>query len=235
MHGEMRLLAEKVKDAEQERILKMEADKVAMLKKLKLAEETKANMEKVPQYYLNKRQKKQLEKIRRDPDLTEEQKKTQTAEIEKKRVLIESKEKRGSKDCFKSTTFYMGGDRPTEGDVNMHGTITNGTTENKSLWTENEAAFLEDVTMNLVPDDACLAVKGKTVMKWDTTKKRYTLQKVDRDGKVMKERRNESGKIIKEGDKKIDPTAIYKQWQKKTHLSLQRPGEREDKKMLAQA
>jgi len=44
----MRLLAEKVKDAEQERILKMEADKVAMLKKLKLAEETKANMEKVP-------------------------------------------------------------------------------------------------------------------------------------------------------------------------------------------
>jgi hypothetical protein len=104
------------------------------------------------------------------------------------------------------------------------------------MWTEQEAAFLDDVTMNLVPDDACLAVKGKTVMKWDTTKKRYTLQKVDRDGKVMKERRNESGKVIKDGkNSKIDPTAIYKQWQKKTHLTLQRPGEREDKKMIAQA
>ena len=56
--------------------------------------------------------------------------------------------------------------------------------------------------------------KGKTVMKWDKTKKRYTLQKVDRDGKVMK---NESGVKIKSKEKQPD---YYKRWQQRTHLSL---------------
>ena len=70
----MRALAEKVKDAEQDRILKMEADKVAMIKKLQAAEESKAAVENAPLYFLNKRQKKQLEKVKRDPELTEEQK-----------------------------------------------------------------------------------------------------------------------------------------------------------------
>lgn len=42
--------------------------------------------------------------------------------------------------------------------------------------------------MNIIDDDEILKnTKGKTVMKWDATKKRYTLQKVDRDGKVMKD------------------------------------------------
>lgn len=67
----MRILAEKVKDAEQDRILKMEADKVAMLKKLQIAQETKADLADTPKFFLNKRQKKQLDKIKRDPDLTE--------------------------------------------------------------------------------------------------------------------------------------------------------------------
>ena len=51
-------------------------------------------------------------------------------------------------------------------------------------------------------DEVLKNTKGKTVMKWDKIKKRYTLQKVDRDGRVMAEkRRNESGKLIKKGDK----------------------------------
>ena len=62
-----------------------------------------------------------------------------------------------------------------------------------SMWTENEKSFLENVTMDLIPDDEALNVKGKTVRKWDKVKKRYVLQKVDRDGKVMREKRNESG------------------------------------------
>ena len=64
--------------------------------------------------------------------------------------------------------------------------------------------------MNLIPDDEALNVKGKTVMKWDKTKRRYTLQRVDRDGKVIKEKRNESGKLINK--KKQDDQSIYKQW-----------------------
>jgi hypothetical protein len=57
MQGEMRILAEKVKDAEQDRLLKMEAEKVAMLKKLQNIEESKVT-DSAPKFYLNKRQKK---------------------------------------------------------------------------------------------------------------------------------------------------------------------------------
>jgi len=61
---------------------------------------------------------------------------------------------------------------------------------------------LEDVTLNLYQDDEVLNnTKGKTVMKWDKSKKKYTLQKVDRDGRVMSERRNESGAKIKKDEK----------------------------------
>jgi hypothetical protein len=65
------------------------------------------------------------------------------------------------------------------------------------LWGEDERNFLEDVTLNLVPDDdTMMDIRGKTVMKWDSTKKRHVLQKVDRDRKVIKEKRNESGAKI---------------------------------------
>ena len=40
-------------------------------------------------------------------------------------------------------------------------------------------------------------------MKWDSTKKRYILKKIDRDGKVIKEKRNEAGaKITKKNAEK---------------------------------
>jgi len=65
--------------------------------------------------------------------------------------------------------------------------------------------------MTMFDDDEVIKnTKGKTVMKWDKFKKRYTLQKVDREGKVMAERRNEAGKVIKKNDKHED---IYKKWQ----------------------
>jgi hypothetical protein len=78
------------------------------------------------------------------------------------------------------------------------------------LWDDHEKAFLEDVTMNLYQDDEVLNnTKGKTVMKWDKFKKKYTLQKVDREGRVMSERRNEAGAKIKKDEKQAD---IYKRW-----------------------
>jgi len=70
------------------------------------------------------------------------------------------------------------------------------------LWDDHEKAFLEDVTMNLYQDDEVLNnTKGKTVMKWDKFKKKYTLQKVDREGRVMSERKNEAGAKIKKDEK----------------------------------
>lgn len=104
-----------------------------------------------------------------------------------------------------------------------------------SLWTSNEKDFLEDVTLNLIPDDEALNVKGKTVMKWDKTKKRYMLKKVDRDGQVMTEKRNEAGAKITKKNAEKTGTNIYKKWQKETHLSLQRVGEKENKSLVRQA
>ena len=104
-----------------------------------------------------------------------------------------------------------------------------------SLWSENEKSFLENVTMDLIPDDDALNVKGKTVRKWDKVKKRYTLQKVDREGKVMKERRNESGAKVTNKSWAKDRNSAYKNWQSRTHLTLQKPGEMENKRLIAQA
>jgi len=56
--------------------------------------------------------------------------------------------------------------------------------------------------MNFVDDDEVMRnTKGKTVMKWDKMKKKYTLQKVDREGKVMSGPRNEAGAKIKKDEK----------------------------------
>ena len=73
-------------------------------------------------------------------------------------------------------------------------------------------------------------IKGKTVMKWDSKKKRHVLQKVDRDGKLIKEKRNEAGARItnKNAQKTAEEQKIYKKWMKKTHLKLQNVGEVED-------
>jgi hypothetical protein len=74
---------------------------------------------------------------------------------------------------------------------------SSGKVNQSNLWGEDERNFLEDVTLNLVPDDdTMMDIRGKTVMKWDSTKKRHVLQKVDRDRKVIKEKRNESGAKI---------------------------------------
>ena len=74
--------------------------------------------------------------------------------------------------------------------------------------------------MDLIPDDDAMNVKGKTVRKWDRVKKRYILQKIDREGKVMKERRNESGAKITNKSMANDRNNAYKNWQSKTHLTL---------------
>jgi len=93
---------------------------------------------------------------------------------------------------------------------------------------------LDEVTVNLLPDDdETLGLKGKTAMKWDSKKKRYMLKKIDKEGKVMKEKRNEAGsKISKRKEEKSQKDSIYKKWMKRTHLKLQNSGEVEDTKAI---
>ena len=71
-------------------------------------------------------------------------------------------------------------------------------------------------------------------MKWDPKKKRYMLKKVDRDGKVIAEKRNESGAKITKKMKEKEKESIYKKWQQRTHLSLQKTGEMEDSRVMDQ-
>lgn len=79
----------------------------------------------------------------------------------------------------------------------------------------------------MLPDDGEELLKSKKVMKWDSTKKRYQLKKVDAHGNVIKEGRNEAGKKIK--DSKKQKESAYSKWQKRTHLKLQEVGEVENK------
>ena len=110
-----------------------------------------------------------------------------------------------------------------------------GKVHQSSLWGEDERNFLEDVTLNLMPDDESgKDIKGKTVMRWDSKKKKHILMKVDRDGKILKEKRNESGAKIskKSAEKNAEDHKIYKNWMKKTHLKIQNVGEIEDKRAV---
>ena len=83
----------------------------------------------------------------------------------------------------------------------------------------------------MIPDDDTMKnLKGKTAMRWDDKKKRYMLKKVDREGRVMHEKKNESGAKItrKMKENQKDSDSIFKKWQQRTHLSLQKAGEMED-------
>lgn len=114
------------------------------------------------------------------------------------------------------------GDFKGENFVVAHKDLNQDKANSSSLWGDNEKNFLEDVTLNLVPDeDAMKNMKGVTCMKWDKEKKRYILKKVDRDGKVMAEKKNESGqKITKAMKEKKKEDSIFKKWQERTHLTF---------------
>lgn len=110
---------------------------------------------------------------------------------------------------------------------------SDGKANKSSLWGDDEKMFLEDVTLNLIPDDeVAKSIKGKSAMKWDAKKKRYILKKVDRDGKVMKEKRNEAGAKITNKNSDDTRESIYKKWMKRTHMKLQTSGEVENTKAV---
>lgn len=115
---------------------------------------------------------------------------------------------------------------------------SSGAVGKSSLWNEDEKNFLEDVTLNLVNDDDEMLqhMKGKTVMKWDSQKKRYVTKKIDAERKVIKEKRNEAGvKITNKNAEKTNDQQFYKKWMQRTHLKLQNAGEVEDTKAIERA
>ena len=162
-------------------------------------------------------------KIKNDETLTKAEKNNLVNQMEQEEN--HKKQKRSQMEDYKDSSNFV---------TNERDTTTNSKNNQSSLWGEHEKNFLEDVTMNLIgDDDMAKNMKGKTAMKWDAQKKRYILKKVDRDGKVIAEKRNESGQKITKKMKEANKGAgIYKKWQQKTHLNLQKAGEMEDTKAI---
>lgn len=156
--------------------------------------------------------------------MTEEEKEDQI-----QRLMMEPGKKRAKLEDFKDESNYIHAEKPQMADSKAN---------SSALWNEDEKNFLEDVTMNFVPDDEAIKnIKGKTAMRWDKIKKRFMLKKVDRDGKVIAERKNESGKKItkkmKEG--KEGQKTIFEKWRRSTNLSMPKVGEMEDSRTIDQA
>ena len=174
---------------------------------------------------MSKRRMLKIQKIRANANLDEAQKERMIETIHDEAQEYGRKVKRSKLDDYKAEDFIQ-----PERIV----TTENIKANTSSLWNDGEKAYLEDVTMNLVPDDdAVKNLKGQTAMRWDAKKKRYMLKKVDREGRVIAEKRNESGAKITNKMKEKGKESIFKKWQQRTHLTLQKSGEMEDTNAIA--
>jgi hypothetical protein len=69
------------------------------------------------------------------------------------------KQKKGQMDDFKDKSAYVKEKKPTTADLKAN---------SSTLWGEHEKNYLDDVTLDLIPDDDQIKnIKGKTAMKWD--------------------------------------------------------------------
>ena len=172
---------------------------------------------KVDTFHKKKEYEKELEKkkeeqeeqkhIEDDKIYEEEQK-----EIEENNKKIEElkllgkKIKRSKIRNFKNLSQYISNQKEDNNEIS------------KNLWGGEKPIELEELTMNINTDDTYERVK-KTV--WNSKKKTFQTQMVDGFGNKIK---NESGQMIKKSDK-YHP---YKEWKKKSKLSIQSVGEIEN-------
>ena len=91
---------------------------------------------------MSKKRRKKLEKIANDETLNEKEKKAILDQI-KQDGMGEKRVKRSKMGDFKNQSTYITTERP----IDMDGV------KSSSLWNEDERAYLEDVTLNLVNDD----------------------------------------------------------------------------------
>ena len=172
---------------------------------------------KVDTFHKKKEYEKELEKkkeeqeeqkhIEDDKIYEEEQK-----EIEENNKKIEElkllgkKVKRSKIRNFKNLSQYISNQKEENNEIS------------KNLWGGEKPLELEELTMNINTDDTYERVK-KTV--WNSKKKTFQTQMLNGFGNKIK---NESGQMIKKSDK-YHP---YKEWKKKSKLSIQSVGEIEN-------
>ena len=172
---------------------------------------------KVDTYHKKKEYEKELEKkkeeqviqkhIEEDKDYEEEQK-----EIEENNKKIEElkllgkKVKRSKLRNFRNLSQYISNQKEENNEIS------------KNLWGGEKPLEIEELTMNINTDDTYERAK-KTV--WNSKKKTFQTQMIDGFGNKIK---NESGQMIKKSDK-FHP---YKDWKRRSKLTIQNVGEIEN-------
>jgi len=103
-----------------------------------------------------------------------------------------------------------------------------GFTTKESSHGKDRLQRIEEMVLEMDPDDEGGLVKKRGVLRWDKRKKKFIK---DFDGNPMdkrgesKNRMNEAGRKIEKGYK----TGLYERWKDKSKAQIQREGEDEDK------
>jgi len=98
----------------------------------------------------------------------------------------------------------------------------NETQNKKSLWGDEKPITLDELTLNLLPDNDD-GTNTKKKMVWDNKKKNFINARVDKRGNIIK--KNEAGVKIKKDDK---TPSQFKRWKKKNRANIQKVGEMEN-------
>jgi len=206
-------------------------------------------------YYINmhKREvenKKEIKNLVGDKPTNEEQTQDPDSEMEEEEVKVKPKEtssinkvkeeenivkltKRSVNKRDSSTDYSLNLENPVKRskrtdfrDPNFF--ITNAPSSNKNTnpWGEDDPNAINEVTLNILPDDEREFMKKQSHTKWDPRKKKYVQTVMDSRGNKVKTNKNESGKSIDE--KKGKDKLIYQKWMRKSHMRVQKTGEMED-------
>lgn len=102
-------------------------------------------------------------------------------------------------------------------------------TSSDHLWGKEGPLTLNELTLNICPDDTT-EQKKKSQYVWDDKKKKYVTGISDKKGNLI--RKNESGVKIKDNEKRV---SSYKKWLSTSKIRVQRVGEKEDLNIVSSA
>ena len=160
------------------------------------------------QYKKKKELEKEKEKLQKQHEMElfeEEEKenfeKEDAENVEEEGKLLNKKVKRSKIKNFKNPNQFISAVQDT-------------TSDKKKLWGGERPLELDEVTLNINTDDTMVQRKKQI---WDDKKKTFVNAKVDKTGKII----NESGKLVKKNEN-YHP---YKNWKKKSKMSIQSAGE----------
>lgn len=109
----------------------------------------------------------------------------------------------------------------------LSGVSTTSATD-RGLAIKEAPQTIEDMILDLNPDDDRSIFRKRSVMTWDKKKKKYVQHQDTDAGKKELKVRNESGQLVIVGSK--DRGKMYRQWSDKTHKSIPSVGEIEEDK-----